>query len=163
MKSKGERERYIQLNTDFQRTAWRDKKAFFNEQCIKLEKKKKNRRGKTRSLQENWRYQGTFCPKMGTIKDINRRDLVDSEETRRPGKNTQKNRIKEIQMNQIITMVRSATQSQILGRVKWALGNTAVNKASGCDGIPMELFKTQKDDAIKMLSSLCQQIWKTEQ
>ena len=100
---------------------------------------------------------------MGTIKDINRRDLVDSEETRRPGKNTQKNRIKEIQMNQIITMVRSATQSQILGRVKWALGNTAVNKASGCDGIPMELFKTQKDDAIKMLSSLCQQIWKTEQ
>jgi len=48
-------------------------------------------------------------------------------------------------------------------KVKWALGNTAVNKASGCDGIPMELFKTQKDDAIKMLSSLCQQIWKTQQ
>ena len=47
-KSKGERERYIQLNTDFQRTAWRDKKAFFNEQCIKLEKN--NRRGKTRDL-----------------------------------------------------------------------------------------------------------------
>ena len=47
MKSKGERERYIQLNTDFQRTAWRDKKALFNEQCIKLENK---RRGKTRDL-----------------------------------------------------------------------------------------------------------------
>ena len=47
MKIKGERERYIQLNTDFQRTAWRDKKAFFNEQCIKLEN---NRRGKTRDL-----------------------------------------------------------------------------------------------------------------
>ena len=47
--------------------------------------------------------------------------------------------------------------------VKWALGNTAVNKASGCDGIPVELFKTLKDAAIKMLHSACQQIWKTRQ
>ena len=47
-KSKGERERYIQLNADFQRTAWRDKKSFFNEQCIKVEEP--NRRGKTRDL-----------------------------------------------------------------------------------------------------------------
>ena len=42
--------------------------------------------------------------------------------------------------------------------VKWALGSTAVNKASGCDGISIELFKTLKDDAIKVLHSLCQQI-----
>ena len=47
--------------------------------------------------------------------------------------------------------------------VKWALGSTAVNKASGCDGIPVELFKTLKDDAIKVLHSICQQIWKTQQ
>ena len=45
---------------------------------------------------------------------------------------------------------------------KWALGNTVVNKASGCDGIP-ELFKALKDDAIKVLHSICQQIWKTQQ
>ena len=42
-------------------------------------------------------------------------------------------------------------------KVKWALGSTAVNKASGCDGIPIELFKTLKDDAIKVLHSICQQ------
>ena len=46
---------------------------------------------------------------------------------------------------------------------KWALGNVAVNKASGCNGIPVELFKTLKDDAIKMLHLICQQIWKTQQ
>ena len=47
--------------------------------------------------------------------------------------------------------------------VKWALGNTAVNKARGCDGISVELFKTLKDDAIKVLHSICQQIWRTQQ
>ena len=48
-------------------------------------------------------------------------------------------------------------------KVKWALGSTAVNKASGYNGIPVELFKTPKDDAIKVLHSICQQIWKTQQ
>ena len=47
--------------------------------------------------------------------------------------------------------------------VKWALGSTAVNKASGHDGIPVELFKTLKDEVIKVLHSICQQIWKTQQ
>ena len=46
--------------------------------------------------------------------------------------------------------------------VKWALGNTTMNKASGGDGIPVELFQILKDDAIKMLHSICQQIWKTQ-
>ena len=48
-------------------------------------------------------------------------------------------------------------------KVKWALGSTAVNKASVCDRIPVELFKTLKDDDIKVLHSICQQIWKTQQ
>ena len=47
--------------------------------------------------------------------------------------------------------------------VKWALRSTAVNKASGCDEIPVKLFKFLKDEAIKVLHSLCQQIWKTQQ
>ena len=60
--------------------------------------------------------------------------------------------------------VVSYSEPDILGsEVKWALGSTAVNKASGCDGIPVELFKTLKDDAIKVLHSICQQIWKTQQ
>ena len=47
--------------------------------------------------------------------------------------------------------------------VKWALGSTDVVEASGCDGIPVELFKTLKDDVIKMLNSVYQQIWKAQQ
>ena len=63
-KSKGEREKYIRLNADFQRTGWRDKKAFFNEQCIKLEEN--NRRGKTRDLfRKTGDIKGTFCTKNG--------------------------------------------------------------------------------------------------
>ena len=73
VKSKGEKERYLQLNVEFQRIARRDKKAFFNEQCIKL--KENNRRGKTRDL--FWKIghiKGTFHPKMGKIKDRNSRE-----------------------------------------------------------------------------------------
>ena len=81
-KSKGERERYIQLNAEFQRIARRDKKAFFNEQCIKLEEN--SRRGKTRDLfRKTGNIKGTFHPKMSTIKDRNGRDLVNSEEMER--------------------------------------------------------------------------------
>ena len=82
MKSKGERETYIQLTADFQRTAQRDKKAFFNEQCIKLEEN--NRRGKTRGVFRKIRdIKGIFCPKMSTIKDRKCRDLVDTEENKK--------------------------------------------------------------------------------
>ena len=81
-KNKGERERHIQLNADFQRPAQRDEKAFFNEQCIKLGEN--NRRGKTRDLfRKTGDIKGTFYPKMVTIKDINGRDLVDAEEIKK--------------------------------------------------------------------------------
>ena len=70
MKSKGERERHIQLNTEFERIARRDKKTFFNEQSIKTEEN--NRRGKTRDLfRKIGNIKGIFCPKIGTIKDRN--------------------------------------------------------------------------------------------
>ena len=76
MKSKGERERCIQLNSEFQRIGKRDKKDFFNEQCIKIEEN--NKRGKTRDLFRKVRnIKGIFCPKMGTIKDRSGRDLAD--------------------------------------------------------------------------------------
>ena len=68
----------IKLNTEFQRIAGRDKKAFFNERCIKVEEN--NRRGKTRDpFRKIGNIKGTFCPKMGTIKDRNGRDLVNAE------------------------------------------------------------------------------------
>ena len=104
MKSKGERERYIPLNAEFRRKARRDEKVFFNEQCIKLEEN--NRRGKTRDLfRKIGDIKGTFCLKMGTIKDINGRDLVDMKRSRKDGKNTWKSCTKKILMNQITMMV----------------------------------------------------------
>jgi len=48
-------------------------------------------------------------------------------------------------------------------KVKWALGSITMNKASGGDGVPVELFQILKDDAVKVLHSICQQIWKTQQ
>ena len=48
-------------------------------------------------------------------------------------------------------------------KVKWALGNITTNKVSGCDGMPVELFQILKDDAVKVLHAICQQIWKTQQ
>ena len=70
---------------------------------------------------------------------------------------------KKVLMNWITTTVWSVTQRQTFWSVKWALRSTAVNKASGCDEISAELFKSLKEDAIKVLHSLCKQIWKTLQ
>ena len=68
-------------------------------------------------------------------------------------------------MTQTAAAAWPAAQSLTFGRVAvwWAFGSTAVNKASGCDEIPTEVFKSLKDDAIKILHSLGQQIWKTLQ
>ena len=90
MKSKGEKERYTHLNTEFQRTARRDKKAFLSDQCREIEEN--NRMGKTRDLFKKIRdNKGTFHAKMDTIKDRNGMGLTEAEVLRRGGKNTQKN------------------------------------------------------------------------
>ena len=68
--------------------------------------------------------------------------------------------LKENYMDGVITLL----EPDILeGKVKWALGSITMNKASGGDGIPVELFQILKDDAVKVLHSICQQIWKTQQ
>ena len=67
-------------------------------------------------------------------------------------------------MTQITTMVWSLPEPDILEwEVKWALGSITANKASGGDGIPVELFQILKDDSVKVLHSICQQIWKNQQ
>ena len=79
VKSKTGRETYIQLNTEFQRISSRDKKAFFNEQCLIIEENNKGR--KIRDLfRKIGNIKGAFHPKTGTIKDKNGRDLVNAEE-----------------------------------------------------------------------------------
>ena len=104
MRSKGEKERYKHLNSEFQRIARRDTKAFFSDQCKEIEEN--NRMGKTRDLFKKIRdTKGIFQAKMGSIKDRNGMDLTEAEDIRRGGKNTQKNCTKKIFTTQIITMV----------------------------------------------------------
>ena len=82
MKGKGERERYTQLDAEFQRKARRDKKVFLSEQCNKTEEN--NRIGKTRDLfKKIGDTMGTFHPKMGTIKNRNGKDLIEAEEIKK--------------------------------------------------------------------------------
>ena len=100
-KGKAERERYTQLNSEFQRIARGDKKAFLSEQCKEIEEN--SRMGKTRKKIRDTK--GTFHAKMGTIKDRNGMDLTEAEILRRGGKNTQKNYTKKIFMTKITTMV----------------------------------------------------------
>ena len=82
MKGKGERERHIHLNAEFQRIARRDKKAFLSEQCKEI--KRNNSMGKTRDLFNKIRdTKGTFHAKMGSIKDKNGRDLTEAEDIKK--------------------------------------------------------------------------------
>ena len=102
VKSKGEKKRYIHLNTDFQRLARRDKKVFLSDQCKETEEN--NRMAKTRDLFKIIRdTKGTFHAMMGAIKEINVMKMPKI--LRRGGKNTQKNCTKKIFMTQIIMMV----------------------------------------------------------
>ena len=141
--------------------ARRDKKAFFHEQCKEMEEN--NRRGKTRVFLNKTIYiKGTFHPKMGTIKDSNGRDLEEAEEI----KKRQKEYTKELYKKYLNdpsnhdSVVSHPETVILVHEVKQALGSTPVNKASG---IALKLFKTLKDNAIKMLHLICQQIWKTQQ
>ena len=108
VKSKGEEERYADLNAEFQRTARKDKKAFLSDQCKEIEEN--SRMGKASDLVKKIRdIKGTFHAKMGSIKDRNGRDLTEAEILRRDGKNTQKNSTKKIFTTQLITIVCSLT------------------------------------------------------
>ena len=102
-KGKGVRERYTHLNVEFQRTTRKKNKGFLSEQC--KEREKNNRMGKTRDLFKKIRdTKGTFYAKVGTIMDRNDMALIEAEDIRRGGKNTQ-NCTKKIFMTQIITMM----------------------------------------------------------
>ena len=152
------------MDAEFQRIARRDKKAFFSDQCKEIEEN--NRMGKTRDLLKKIRdTKGRFHAKMGTIKDRNIMDLTEQKILRRGGKNTQKNYTKkELHDPDNHDGVITHLEPDILERdVKWALRSNTTNKARGGDGIPVELFQILKDDAVKVLHSICQQIWKTQQ
>ena len=122
--------------------------------------------GKTRDLfKKIGDTKGTLHAKMGSIKDRNGKDLTEPEDIKNRWQNTQKDCTKKIFMTQIIMIMRSLThleQDILECEVKGASGSIITNKASGGDGIPVELFQILKDDAVKVLHSICQHIGKTE-
>ena len=102
---------------------------------------------------------------MGTIKDRNSMDLTEAVDIKKRWQEyTEKLYRKELNDPVSPAGVITNLESNILEcEVKWALGSITINKASGGDGIPVELFQILKDDPVKVLHSICQQIWKTQQ
>ena len=142
------------MNAEFQRIARRDKKAFLSDQCKEIEEN--DRIGKTRDLFKKIRdTKGTFHAKMGTIKDRNDRDLTEAEDIKKWQELDKKDLHDPDNHNGVITHL----EPDILEcEVKWALESITTNKASRCDGIPVELFQILKDEAMKVLHSICHQI-----
>ena len=164
VKSKEEKERYKHLKAEFQRIATRDKKAFFSDQCKEIEEN--NRMGKTRDLIKKIRdTKGTFHAKMGLIKGRSDLDLTEAEDIKKRWQEyTEELYKKDLHDQDNHDGVITNLEPEILEcEVKWALESITTKKASGGDGIPVELLQILKDDAVKMLHSICQQIWKTQQ
>ena len=144
--------------------ARRDKEAFISDQCKEIEES--NRMRKTRDLFKKIRdTKGTFHAKMDTIKDRNCMDVTEAEDSKKRWQEyTEELYKKDLHNPDNHDGLITHLEPDILEcEVKWVLGNTTKNKASGGDGIPVELFQILKDGAVKVLHSICQKIWKTQQ
>ena len=122
--------------------------------------------GKTRNLLKKMRdTKGTFHAKMGSVKDRNGMDLTETEDIKKRWQEyTEELSKKDLHNPDNLNGVITHLEPDILEcEVKWALGSITTNTARGGDGIPVELFQILKDDAVKVLHSICQQIWKTQQ
>ena len=121
--------------------------------------------GKSRDLIKKIRHtKGTFHAKMGTIKDRSYRDLTEAEDIKKRWQEYKDLYKKDLHNPDNHDVVITHLEPDILEcKVKWALVSITTSKASGGDGIPVELFQILEDDAVKVLHSTCQQIWKTQQ
>ena len=151
----------MHLNAEFQRIARRDKKAFLSDQFKEIEEN--NSMGKNRDLFKKIRdTKGTFHAKMGSIKDRNCMDLTEAEDIKKKWQEYTELYKNDLHDSGNHDGVITPLEPDILEcEVKWAFGSITTNKASGGDGISVELFQIIKDDAVKVLHSICQQIWKT--
>ena len=124
-----------------------------------------NRMGKIRDLFKKIRdTKGTFHAKMGSIKDRNGMDLTEAEDIKKRWQEYTEIYKKDLHDPNNHSGVITHLELDVLEwEVKWALGSITTNKASGGNGIPVELFKILKNEAVKMVHSICQQIWKTQQ
>ena len=145
------------MNAEFQRIARRDKKAFLSDQCKETEEN--NRIRKTRDLFKKIRdIKGIFHAKMGSIKDRKGMDLTEAEDIKRWQEYTKELYKKDLHdpNNDDGVITNTHLEPDILEcEVKWALESITMNKASGGDGIPTELFQILKDDAVKVVPSIC--------
>ena len=151
LKSKGEKERYTDLNAEFQRIARRDKKAFLSDECKEIEEN--NRMGETRDLFKKIRdTKGTFHTKMGSIKDRNGMDLTEAEDIKKWWQEYTEQDKKDLHdPDNHEGMITHQVPDTLECEVEWTLGSITMNKASRGDGIPVELFQILKDDAVKVL------------
>jgi len=163
VKGKGEKERHTHLNAEFQRIARRDRKAFLSDQCKEIEEN--NRMGKTRDRFKKIRdTKGTFHAKIGSIKDRNGMDLTEAEDIKKRWQEyTEEQYNKDLHDHNYNGVIIHLEPDILECEVKWALGSITTNKASGGDGIAAELFQILKDGAVKVLHSICQQVWKAQQ
>ena len=147
------------MNAEFQRIARRDKKAFLSDQCKEIEEN--NRMGKTRDLFKKIRdTKETFHAKMCTIKDRNGMGLTETKDIKKRWQEyTEELSKKDLHApNNHDGMITHLEPHILECEVKWASGSITINKASGGDGILVELFRILKDDGVKVLHSICQQI-----
>ena len=152
------------MKAEFQRIARRDKKAFLSDQCKEIEEN--NRMGNNRDLFKKMRdTKGTFHAKMGLIKNRNDMNLTEAEDIKKRWQEyTEKLYKKDLHDSDNLDRVITHLEPDILEcEVKRALESITMNKSSGGDGIPVELFQTLEDDTVKVPHSICEQIWKTQQ
>ena len=121
--------------------------------------------GKSKELFKKIRdIKGTFHAKMGTIKDRDGMDLTEAEDIKKGWQEYTELYKKDLHDPDNHDGVITHLEPDILEcEVKWALRSITINKANGGDGIPVELFQILEDDAVKVLHSICQQIWKIQQ
>jgi len=121
--------------------------------------------GKTRYLFEKTGViKRTFLARRGMIKDRNSKDLTEAEEIKKWQEYIEELNKKGLNdLDNHNTVVAHLEPDILECEAKWALGSITISKASGGDRIPAELFQILKDDAVKVLHSICQQIWKTHQ
>ena len=145
------------MKAEFQRIARRDKKAILSDQCKEIEEN--SRMGKTRDLFKKIRdTKGTFQARICTVKDRNGMDLTEAEDIKKRWQEYTELYKKDLHDPDNHDGVIIHLEPDILEcEVKWALGSITLNKASVGDGIPVELFQILKDDAVKVLHSICQQ------
>ena len=162
-KGKEEKERNNHLNAEFQRRARRDKKGFLSGQCKEIEEK--NRIRKSRDCFKKIRdTKGIFHAKMCSVKDRKGMDLTEAKDIKKRWQEYTELYKKDLHNQNNHDGVITHLEPDILEcEVKWVLESIIRNKASGGDGIPVELFQILKDDTVKVLHSICQQIWKTQQ